>query len=168
MFEELQCICRYVSSCNVSRVEHSSWLGRYHRNPVARDQQELCMTLLSLSLQDLSYNSPNPVVLHSYLSQPITLFLHHHFLGIPASIPSYLFTLSKHKLSHLDVLCGLVSQCAAACFAPRSVSKATLLLHRHFASKGSPLQHHYLEMGMMEAAWWTAVNKHLPNIFTGP
>lgn len=38
--------------------------------------------------------------------------------GFQQAIPSYLFTLSKHKLSHLDVLCGLVPLCAAACFAP--------------------------------------------------
>lgn len=79
--------------------------------------------------------------------------------------PIYLFTLHKHRLSHLDVLCGLVPLCAAACFASSSVSKATLLLHSHFAYK---VQHCYLEMDMMEAAWWAAVNRHLPSLFTGP
>lgn len=173
-------LCKWrLRSCNISRVEHSSWLDRDHRNPMVMDLQELRMSLFSLCPQYFSYRSPNPVVFHSYHSQPIMLFLHHRssgfcpvpsspFLWILPSLPSYLFTVSKHKLSHLDVLCGLVPLCAAACFAPRSASKVTLLLHRHFASKGSPVQHYYLEMDMMEAAWWAAVSKHLPSIFKGP
>lgn len=161
-------LCKWhLRSCNISRVEHSSWLGRDHRNPVVMDLQELSMSLLSLCPQHFSYHSPDPADFHSYHYQPIMLFLHHHFSGFQPAFPFYLFTLSKHKPSHLDVLCGLVPLCAAACFAPRSASKVTLLLHRHFASKWSPVQHHYLEMDMMEAAWWAAVNKHLPSIFKG-
>lgn len=84
-------LCKWrLRSCNISRVEHSSWLDRDHRNPMVMDLQKLRMSLLSLCPQHFSYCSPNPVVFHSYQSQPIMLFLHHHFSGFcPAFPPIY-------------------------------------------------------------------------------
>lgn len=160
MFEELQCIksgtSQLVRKGSQKPCGHGPAGAVIHSFSVyllTISPHTVLQTLLSFTLTTLSASVSSFITISS---------------GFQPAILSYLFTLSKHKLSHLDLLCGLVPLCAAACFASRSVSKVTLLLHRHFASKGSPAQHHYLEMDMMEAAWWAAVNKHLPSIFTGP
>lgn len=153
-----------------------SWLGRDRRNPGVMGWQEpcpipsqsTCRYHASRPPQHFSSYSSSTPVSSTLTTQPIAPFLRHQLLRTPASRSlRFIHTnasTSRAACSRSEDGCPCVPQPALLrARAPR----LALLLRGHLASEGAPAQRCRLRTRGSEAAWWAALSKLLPSIFTG-